>query len=144
MGLCTFLCIKDLKISREKCRIFRNLNTFVILLILFLSPSKIILASVIPVLLLTLIALNFFHNVPGKGLSHNFLVHLGLWSYSLYMTHRLFQNIMSGLPLLRYDSNLPMRSLELFLLLFIPIFTAFLTTKYLENPARRYLLKLWY
>jgi peptidoglycan/LPS O-acetylase OafA/YrhL len=143
MGLCTYLCVKDLEISRVYCRIFRILISFVILLCLYFIPTKIVLSSVIPLLLLSLIALNFFHNVPGKGLSRSSLVNLGLWSYSLYMTHRLLQNVTSGLSLPLYESNLLVRSLEFSLVLLLPILIAFAATKYLENPARRYLLNLW-
>jgi len=143
MGLCAYLLVKDLKVPAIICQMLRFFLTFMIVILLFFVHSEIILNSIIPLLLLTLITLNFFHNNSGKGLSRKSILNLGLWSYSLYMTHRLFQNIMSGLSLPLYDTNWAMKFLQLLLLLFVPIYTAFLATKYIENPARRFLLKLW-
>jgi peptidoglycan/LPS O-acetylase OafA/YrhL len=143
MGLCVYRLVKDLKVAERKCKLLRNFVTSVILLSLFFVESKIVLSAVIPILLLILISLNYFHNIPGKGLSRKSLLALGSWSYSLYMTHALLKNILSGLGLPYYDANLGTKCFELILLLTVPIFTAFIATKYLENPARRYLLKLW-
>jgi len=143
MGLCAYLIVKNLYISERRCKFFRKFLTLAILLILYFIQSEIILSAIIPILFLSLIALNFFYNIPGKGLSRRILLTLGFWSYSLYMTHFLFIQIMSGLDLPYYDANFVLRSLQISLLLIVPIFTAFMTTKYLENPARRYLLKLW-
>lgn len=143
MGLCAYLVFRNSVFSITFCRNLRLLFLVILFSLLYYVKSDLLLESVLPVLLLILITLNFQHNIYGKGLSRSSFVTLGLWSYSLYMTHRLLQNVMSGLSLPIYTSNLFIRTLEFTLLIFIPLLSAFLVTKYLENPARIYLLKKW-
>jgi peptidoglycan/LPS O-acetylase OafA/YrhL len=62
MGLCAFLLVRDLQISEKWCKGARKFVFFILLLSLFLSHSTIFLSSLIPLLLLVLIVLNFFYN----------------------------------------------------------------------------------
>ncbi len=140
MGLCCYLQFRSLDYSLIVCRILRLTLLIMLFSLLYFVRSDIILSSVLPLLLMGLITLNFPHNVEGKGLSRSIPITLGIWSYSLYMTHRLLQNVMSGISLPVYDSSLAIRILQSFLLVCAPIYIAHFVTKHLENPARRYVL----
>lgn len=143
MGLCAYVIVKDRDIPIKICKALRILLTCTLIIILFSIQEVLLLSSIIPIILLLIVALNYFHNFPGKGLSRTQFMNLGLWSYSLYMTHRLLQNVMSGISLPFYSGNFFLKLLEFSLLVALPIFVAFLTTKILEIPARRYLLGVW-
>jgi peptidoglycan/LPS O-acetylase OafA/YrhL len=125
-------------------KIIITLRFFVSLLIfasLLVIRDETYLKSIIPLLLLFLIGLNFFHNVPNKGLSRLLWIKLGLWSYSLYLTHRLLQFAMSYYELPILNANLSMRLIQLLILLLLPVLIAATCTKLIEIPSRDALLR---
>jgi peptidoglycan/LPS O-acetylase OafA/YrhL len=141
MGVCTYILVRDLNFRKRSIILIRVVLTYGLILVLFFVKSQIFLDSLIPVLLLSLVATNYFHNIPSKGLGRKLPVHLGLWSYSLYLTHRLLQNMMSGLDLPIYETSLPIRILELSLLILLPVLLAWAVTRFIENPCHRIVMK---
>ena len=63
---------------------------------------------------------------------------LGLWSYSLYLVHRLLQNVTSGIGV-PTSSHFAFNALIFMILLLIPIGLSGLTYTYIEEPSRKYL-----
>jgi peptidoglycan/LPS O-acetylase OafA/YrhL len=142
MGLSVYVICKDLIAPKKLVRAARMFLSISLLLIFILVRSTIILQSVIPLLLLLLIGLNYFENTIGRGLGRKVLVNLGIWSYSLYLTHRLVQNLMSGTNFPKYEVSLTMRLIQVGALIAIPLLLAWGTTKFFENPCRRVILRL--
>jgi peptidoglycan/LPS O-acetylase OafA/YrhL len=71
-------------------------------------------------------------------LDSRIMVRLGLWSYSLYLVHRLIQNAAAGLHL-RSTNVAFYDGLIFFLLLAVAIFSAGFLYHFVEEPARKYL-----
>ena len=72
-------------------------------------------------------------------LSRPMFVRLGLWSYSIYLVHRLIQNVTSGLGSL--DTNNIIGNAAIFItLIALPILLGSLIYKYVEVPGRQILL----
>lgn len=141
MGLSMYVICKNLAV-RRKIVIVTRISLFCgLLMFLSLVNSEIILKSVIPLVLVLIIGLYSFVNIAGKGLSRRCIVNLGFWSYSLYLTHRLLQNVMSGLNLPKYEAGIMIRLLQVVALVVIPLVLAWATTKFFENPCRRLIVK---
>jgi peptidoglycan/LPS O-acetylase OafA/YrhL len=141
MGLSMYVICKDLVAVRKIIIVTRISLSCGLLIFFLLVNSEIILKSVIPLVLLLIIGLYSFVNIEGKGLSRRWIVNLGLWSYSLYLTHRLLQNVMSGLNLPKYEAGIMVRLLQAVALVVIPLVLAWVTTKFFENPCRRLIVK---
>jgi peptidoglycan/LPS O-acetylase OafA/YrhL len=141
MGLCTYIICKKLVPSKKIVLRARLILTLGLLIVLFTVKNEQFLNATVPIILLALIGANFFFNLPLKGLGRKFLVNLGLWSYSLYLSHRLLQNIMSGLNLPNYQSSIFVRLLELMMLVLLPLALAWAITQTIENPFRKLILR---
>lgn len=142
MGLSAYVICKDLIASKKFVRAARMFLSVCLLLIFMLVSSTLSLQSVVPLLLLLLIGLNYFENTIDRGLGRRALVNLGIWSYSLYLIHRLVQNLMSGTNFPKYEVSLTLRLIQVVALIVIPLLLAWGTTKFFENPCRQVILKL--
>ena len=143
MGLAAYIFVRFLKPTLKTVLFLRALTTFLLIIVLYSIENSAYLGLTTPILLLILICTNYFHNVQNKGLSRVWIVQLGLWSYSLYLTHSLFQFLLSGLKLPRYFENPLITFLEFIVIFGLVLALAGFTTKLVENPSRRILLKLF-
>jgi peptidoglycan/LPS O-acetylase OafA/YrhL len=140
MGLSVYVICKDFIVASRVVLIARNFVFLGLIIIFRFVNSQLALQLSVPLILLVLIALNFFENRTGKGLSRGIFVRLGIWSYSLYLTHRLIQNVMSGSNFPLYDAGRPFRVIQLFALVALPLLIAWATTEIFENPMRKVIL----
>ena len=140
-GVCCFVIFENKLVSDSFAKVVRMSATLVLILAFLMIESELFLKSVVPFFLLSIVVANFYCNTPGKGLSRKTLLTLGIWSYSLYLTHRLFQNIMSGLDFPIYQSPSYLRFLQMIVLLTVPILTAGLVTRFIEHPMRLLIIK---
>jgi peptidoglycan/LPS O-acetylase OafA/YrhL len=141
MGLSCYLLIKDLNFSQKRSNILRLLMTTLFIASLYAIPTEMILDAFIPLSLLGIIAANFFHNSPNRGLGRKVFVKLGLWSYSLYLTHGLIHYILGGIGLPIGTDNFFIDFFQLVLIFLVTFLVAQITTVVIENPCRRFLLK---
>ena len=141
MGLCLYVICKDLAFPRKIIIVTRISLMCGLIIVLYVVDNELILKSLTPLVLLLLIGLNSFENTEGKGLSRSWIVNLGLWSYSLYLTHRLIQNLMSGLDFPKYEAGIMVRLIQVFALIVLPLLVAWGTTKFFENPCRRLIVR---
>jgi peptidoglycan/LPS O-acetylase OafA/YrhL len=139
-GLCLFFLCRGVNFQNHYVLMARSILNASILATLILVNNEFILSTLMPVLLLLLVAANSIANIPGKGMGRGFLLKLGLWSYSLYLSHRLLQNIMSGLGLPIYSSELLINWFQFGLLIFLPIAIAAAITHLIEIPMRKFIL----
>jgi peptidoglycan/LPS O-acetylase OafA/YrhL len=143
MGLAAYIFVGFIKPTLKVVLFLRASITLLLLILLYTIKNSAHLGIIIPILLLILVCTNYFHNVPNKGLSRTWIVQLGLWSYSLYLTHTLFQFLLSGLNLPHYFENPWITCLELTGIFGLTLALASFTMKLVENPSRRILLKLF-
>lgn len=141
IGLSAFLIVKGKIFSYISIRFLRMSVLVCLICFLYFVSDQQLLDSVVPVFLVVAVALNYSHNVPSKGLSRRVLVNLGILSYSLYMTHRLLQNVLSGIHYPVYNTVLPLRLIQFFILLICPFFISWVFTKFIEEPSRRLLIR---
>ena len=141
MGLAAYVLIRDLNFQKRFILFARAALTILLLTTIFLVESQSIKNVLVPEILLLIICVNYYHNIPSKGLSRKWLVKLGLWSYSIYLTHGLVGYAVSGLGLPIKFQNTYLNLLELFILLTVVILSGALMTSLIENPSRKSLLR---
>ena len=142
MGLCCYLLVKRYHVPSKSSAAMRILLPPLIVILIFLfNNNKYLIDSIVPVLLLLLIVANYMPTQVKGLLSHRVFVRLGIWSYSIYLTHRLWENVMSGLGIPFYGVSIVLRFIEFALLVALPILGAAFTSKFIELPARELLYK---
>ena len=141
MGVASYLLIKGVNVRRNHIVLIRFLITSSFIISIYAIKNNLILSTFMPLLLLGFIAANYFHNIPNKGLGRRILVKLGLWSFSLYLTHGLIHYFLGGFDLPIHTNDIFLRGFQLFIIIWVTLLTAKLTTEAFENPCRRYLIK---
>lgn len=140
MGLGTYFLVRNLKPNRNTIIVIRYILTSLLILAIFIVNSDPIIKIVIPVIFILICSANYFHNIPSKGLGRKCLVKLGLWSYSIYLTHGLVQYSLSGVGLPQRFNNIFLNILEIVSLFIIVVLIGSLTTRIIEIPSRKFLL----
>ena len=141
MGLSCYLIIKRVIFSPKYIPLIRFFTTIFFIIFLYAIEDDQIIGAFLPISLLAIIAVNYSHNVPKKGLGRKVYVKLGLWSYSLYLTHGLIHYALGGFDLPVRTNQVLLNLIQLLMIFCITLLTAKLTTDLIENPCRRYLLK---
>jgi peptidoglycan/LPS O-acetylase OafA/YrhL len=140
MGLGTYFLVRKLKPRRNTIVAIRCILASLLILVLFIVDSDPIIRIVIPVIFILICSANYFHNIPSQGLGRKSLVKLGLWSYSIYLTHGLVQYSLSGVGLPQRFNNIFLNILEVISLFVIIVLIGSLTTRIIETPSRKFLL----
>ncbi len=141
MGLTCYLLIRKMIIPQKYIFLMRFVATSILIILLYSVRNDLILSAFVPLLFLGIVALNYFHNIPNKGLGRKVFVKLGLWSYSLYLTHGLFHYFLGGFGLPIRTDKIFLNFLQLLAILWVTPLIAKLTTELVEIPCRRFLLK---
>ena len=142
LGSCTYLLIKELKLSFKHKEILLSVCTGSLIISVLFAPqigSDVLVRTYIPFILLAIISLN--HQTPHRDrfLSSKPMVSLGIYSYSLYLTRGLIWNILSGVNF-PFVYSLPMRIIQMLSLFAVPIAIAAFTTHLIENLGRNFVL----
>jgi len=141
-GCCTYLLIREINLFVKHKRLLLSTFTGILAMSVLLVPktnSDWLVRSYVPFLLLAIISLSHQAPYSKRGLSSKPLVSLGIYSYSLYLTHGLIWNILSGLNF-PGSYSLPIRIIQMLSLFAVPIAIAALTTHLIENPGRNFVL----
>jgi len=96
-----------------------------------------------PVIALMAAGLVYLYSLPGQEeslLAKPVFVTLGLWSYSLYLTHRIFQHVWSAIGIESSQSYLLKLTVSA-VTIGAALFMAFATYRFIEEPSRKLLLK---
>lgn len=141
MGWCTFIISMHFRVNQVNIKLIRRIVTLFVLLLILSSIETHLLNLIIPIFLVSLVALNGFQNQNNIGLSRRAFVVLGKWSYALYLSHRMIQHLMSGLNLPNYESSVIVRLIQIVILCFLPILIAGFLTVFVENPCRKVILR---
>ena len=90
-----------------------------------------------PLLVILLILVIYLSNHSKSFFLSKIWIPLGLWSYSLYLSHGIWQSVLELSDIRSIKNLLFFRFAQIFLLLSLPIFTAGLLYRFVENPLRR-------
>jgi peptidoglycan/LPS O-acetylase OafA/YrhL len=140
MGLCSFILIKDSIYPEKRIVFLRRFFVFILVVFVYLLDDGYVSNAILPLVLLLVVCTNYQHNFLNRGLSRIWIIKLGLWSYSIYLTHGLLQYVLSGMGLPRMFANPFFNIVQLLLVFLVVIFLGALTTRLVEVPARKYLL----
>jgi peptidoglycan/LPS O-acetylase OafA/YrhL len=141
MGLSCYLLIKRVILPTKYISFIRFLATIFFIIFLYAIENDQVIGAFLPIFLLAIISVNYSHNIPNKGLGRKVFVKLGLWSYSLYLTHGLIHYALGGFDLPVRTNVVLLNHIQLLMIFCIIFLTAKLTTEVVENPCRRYLMK---
>ena len=140
MGLGTYFLVRNLRPTKLAILSIRYILVFLLIFAIFIVDSESTARIVIPVIFILICAANYFHNIPSRGLGRKSLVNLGLWSYSIYLTHGLVQYSLSGIGFPQRFDNVFLNVLAVISLFAIIVLIGSFTTNIIENPSRKFLL----
>ncbi len=141
MGLSCYLIIKGLNFPRTYASLSRFVASSLFVISMYVIQSDFVLKSLLPLFLVGIIAVNYFHSIPNRGLGRIVFMKLGLWSYSLYLTHGLIHYFLGAFDLPIRTDRLIVNIAQLLAIFFATLLIAKWTTDFVENPCRRYLIR---